>query len=203
MGTYFVPREALDIDYCDTTPAMVVDEFNYLASLSAEFDYALTFEEIMSYQTVYAIQDKVAWRQDPFMFHQANAMTFSYDDPVAGITHNVSLISLWAGRVVDELMSYFSLPITHPQMWKLIEIFQQRDAMDSCGITTTLGVDENKQVVSIAITSTSSCQMSLSGILLPSSTTVTTETVGVENTSWITLTAGTAQTFLLSIPRPL
>ncbi len=25
---YFVPREALDIDYCDMTPEMVEDEYN-------------------------------------------------------------------------------------------------------------------------------------------------------------------------------
>jgi len=195
-GIYFVPRQTLDIDYCDTNDAMVTDEYNTMYG-----EPYLTFEQIMSLQTMYAIQNKVIFKHDPFMMHQANGATFSYNDPVAGETHDVSLITLWMGRVVDEMVSYFSLPIVTTQMDTLVKIFQQRQTMDGCGITTTLNVG-NKQVVSVTVTSTSSCQLSLSGLTLSGST-VTMETVGTETTAWIQLTANSPQTFNLATPIPL
>jgi hypothetical protein len=33
-GVYFVPREALDIDYCDRTPEDVIDEYMTLKDVS-------------------------------------------------------------------------------------------------------------------------------------------------------------------------
>jgi len=133
---------------------------------------------------------------------QANAATFSYDDPVAGVTHNVSLVSLWIQRVVDELMSYFNLPIVQPQMSSLVQIFQQRQSMDGCGITTTLDIDSNRNVVGITVVSTQTCQLSLSGVTLSGST-VSMETAGVETTAWINLAANVAQTFTIASPRKI
>jgi len=196
-GMFFVPRETVDIDYCDINDAMVTDEYNTLF-LSAG-DTAQTFEEIMLIQQMYAIQDKVGFRHDPFMFHQANAATFSYADPVAGVTHDVSLISLWTGRVATQLVSYFNLPLIQWQMDDLVQVFKQRQAMDVCGITVTYNVDSAKQITGVSIISLESCQMALSGVLLSGST-VVTETVGVETTSWINLTAGVKQTFTFSNP---
>jgi len=198
-GMYFVPREALDIDYCSTNDAMVVDEYNTLFLSPGEA--VKTFEDIMAVQKMYGIQDKVAFRQDPFMFHQANAMAFSYNDPVAGKSHNVSLISLWMERVVNELMSYFSMPIYQPQMDELIEIFQTRQTMDGCGVVTTISVS-NGEITKITISGNESCKLGLSGVDLSGST-VSMETVGSELTAWIELTASQSQSFMLSTPIPL
>lgn len=195
-GILFVPRETLDIDYCDINPEMVVDEYNTNYNLAAA---PLTFEEIFSIQTMYAIQDKIAFRHDPFMFHQANGATFLYDDPVAGIVHNVSLISLWAERVVDQLLSYYTLPLYQPKMDDLVTIFKNRLAMDECNITVTLGLDSTRKVVGVSTTGTNSCQLILSGVTLSGSS-VTMETYGVETTAYINLTANTQQTFTLSTP---
>ena len=67
---FFIPREALDIDYCDTTPAMLIDEFNYLGLADGDLSYAWGFEQIMAMETMIGIQDKVGFRHDPIMFHQ-------------------------------------------------------------------------------------------------------------------------------------
>jgi len=199
-GIYFVPREALDIDYCDTNDAMLVDEYN--SQFLSAGDKKLTFEEIMAIQTMYGIEDKIGFRHDPFMLHQANAATFSYKDPVAGKTRNVSLVSLWIERVVDELMTYFNLPIVSPQMSTLVQTFQQRQTMDSCGITTTLNIDSNNNVVGINVVSTQTCKMSLSGVVLSGSA-VSMETLGVETTAWIDLTANVPQSFTLATPHKI
>jgi hypothetical protein len=64
----------------------------------------------MSIETMYAVSAKAGFRHDPVMLHQANGATFSYDDPVKGVTHDTSFISLFIERVVDEMISYYSLP---------------------------------------------------------------------------------------------
>ncbi len=89
----------------------------------------LTFEEIMVIQKMYGVQDKIAFRHDPFMMHQVshslfhslckylslilmqtNGYSFVYDDPISGTTHNASLISLFMERIINEMMTYFNLP---------------------------------------------------------------------------------------------
>jgi hypothetical protein len=192
VGMYFVPREGLDIDYCDINPDMVVDEYNFLNP-----GEVLTFEQIMDLQRMYGVQDKIGFRHDPFMLHQANGATFSYDDPVKGATWNTSLIALWMERVVTEMMTYYSLPIYQPQMDTLVQMFQQRDAMDACGITTTLGVSIEGQIVSVGITSQNTCEMSLSGGAVLSGDGVTMETYGPETTAWVQLTASTPLSFTI------
>jgi len=194
-GIFVVPRECLDIDYDNVIPAQLVDEYN------TEYNLTKTFEEIMVIERVYGIQDKVAFRHDPFMMHQANGGVFLYDDPILGVTHNCSLISLWTSRVIAEMLTYYNLPIISPNMMSLVSIWKQRLEMDTCGITVTL-TTENGQVIGLETTSQSSCELSLSGVTL-SGPTVTVETVGVETTSWIDLTANTAQSFGLSTPKNL
>jgi hypothetical protein len=188
-GMFFVPREALDIDYCNINDAMVVDEYN-TAFLDAGEPH-LNFEQIMAIQTMYAVQDKIAWRHDPFMLHQANGATFVYNDPFyGGVPRNVSLISLWMERAVKELMTYFSIPIYQPQMYELVEIFQQRMAMDSCGVTATLGVSADlTQVLGITVVSNSTCQLSISGGAVITDGLVRMESYSVETTAWINITS--------------
>jgi hypothetical protein len=218
VGVYFVPREALDIDYCAMTPADVVDEYNTQnvskkksfptpsRNCSLFFEYTqpkaqLQFEPLMALQRMYAIQDKIGFRNDPFMMHQTNAATFLYNDPTPdarfafGSSYNTSLIALFMQRVAGDLMLYYNLPsmfafyISFPflhsrcsslsllpfsnlidfflvmavQMDNLVNMFQQRQTMDGCGITATLGVNANHQIVDLSVTSQGTCQMSLSG----------------------------------------
>ncbi len=95
-------------------------------------------------------------------------------------------------------------------MDNLVLMFQQRDAMDACGITVTHAISNN-QVVGATITSTSDCKVSLSGgmyLLLLfliffrnsfahlagavlSGANVQMEAYGSETTAWVELTANT------------
>lgn len=84
-------------------------------------------------------------------------------------------------------------------MDNLVKMFQQRDYMDSCGITATLGVSTTKQVVDVSIVSQQTCQMSLSANTLGlSGSNVKMETYGPQSTAWIDLTAGATSSFTLS-----
>ncbi len=92
-------------------------------------------------------------------------------------------------------------------MDNLVLMFQQRDAMDACGITITHAISAG-QIVGATITSTSDCKVSLSGgmFLFPTSPffflltctgavlsgdNVKMETYGSETTAWVDLTANT------------
>jgi len=203
VGVYIIPRETLDIDYCDTTPAMVVDEFNFHQKAgSASFN----FEQIFAIQTKEMVADKLAFRHDPFMLHQANAMIFPYSDPFHGGTvRNVSMISLFMERSALEMASYYTYPVIHHQMDTLVHIFKQRQSMDGCGINATLGIDANNNIVEVTVVGSSTCQMSLSGVALPSTSTgtATMETYATETTAWINLVAGVAQYFFPATPIPM
>jgi hypothetical protein len=68
----------------------------------------------MTTEIMYGVEFLVAFRHDPFMLHQTNAVHFLYDDPVAGYTHNTSLVALFVTRVVNSMMQLFSLPSKYP-----------------------------------------------------------------------------------------
>jgi len=191
-GVFIVPREDLDIDYDTSLPAEVVDEYN------TEYGTTLTFEEIMTIQLTYGLADQLAFRHDPFMMHQANGRYFSYDDPVAGITHNVSLLTLFTDRVVQKVMSLYNLPIVTLRLTDLAQVWKTRLAMDNCGATTTLEI-QNGNIVAITISTTSTCSVGISGITLSGST-VTMNTMGSETTAWVAMTAGVSQTLTLVNP---
>ena len=87
------------------------------------------------------------------------------------------------------------------QMDNLVNMFKQRQTMDGCGITATLGVNSDGQIVDVAVSSTKTCTMSLSGGAVVTAETVEMEEYGgVETTAWIDLTASHPQTFTLSSP---
>jgi hypothetical protein len=79
----------------------------------------------------------------------------------------------------------------------LVATFKQRQTMDTCGITTTLGIDSSGQVVQITASSTAACTLLISGVKLSGST-VTMETYGPETTAYVNMTAGVSQSFALS-----
>jgi hypothetical protein len=70
----------------------------------------------MNVQRMYAIEDKIAFRHDPFMLHQTNAATFYYEDPAPdarftfGSAYNTSLVGLYMQRVLGDMMLYYNLP---------------------------------------------------------------------------------------------
>jgi len=195
-GIFIVPREDLDIDYDDTLPEEVVDEYNTIYKTS------LTFEDIMKIELLYGLEDKTVFRHDPFMMHQANGRMFSYEDPVAGVTHKVSMLTLWTDRVVKTLMSYFNMPIVAPKMSDLVKIWKNRLAMDTCGLEATLLITVDNLLVGIELTSQNDCMVAISGLTLSGST-VTMETVGLETTAWIQMTANVLQELTLVTPLAL
>jgi hypothetical protein len=83
-------------------------------------------------------------------------------------------------------------------MDNVVDMFQQRQTMDACGLTATLGVTDGK-VVDVSVTTQAACTVSLSGLTL-SGDNVNMESVGPETTAFIELDSATTQSFSLSSP---
>lgn len=104
-GMIIIPRHATNIFYDCSRVSDIVTEFNY--HYSKQLGGPKTFDEIMQIEVTNAISSLLAFRYDPFMFHQANLRVDSVGFPDGG-TH--SLISYWVDRVIDELSQFTSLP---------------------------------------------------------------------------------------------
>eukprot|EP00026_Physarum_polycephalum_P003031 Phypoly_transcript_03040.p1 GENE.Phypoly_transcript_03040~~Phypoly_transcript_03040.p1 ORF type:complete len:833 (+),score=110.97 Phypoly_transcript_03040:44-2542(+) len=191
-GVFIVPRQALDINYDNSIPAEVVDEYNTVYSTTK------SFEDIMQIQLAYALEFQLAFRHEPFMLHQANGRSFTYNDPVAGVTRSISLVTLFTDRVVRKLASYYNLPIVTQKFSDLAATWRSRYNADMCGFSATLQINGGL-IVAIQVTSQQTCTVGLSGIALSGSS-VSVEQVGSEITSWISLTANTLQILTLSTP---
>lgn len=85
-------------------------------------------------------------------------------------------------------------------MDNLVHMFQQRQTMDTCEITTKLGISSDGQIVDLSITNQNECQMSLSGGTVLTGDGVRMESVGVETTAWIDLNAQGSKHFTFSTP---
>lgn len=86
------------------------------------------------------MEQKVAFRHDGFMFHQANLRAFTYNDPVTGTTHSTSLTILWMDRVLKQLTAWYDLPIVSPKFDKLAKMWMDREAMDKCGFNADIEI---------------------------------------------------------------
>jgi len=191
-GILIIPREAYDIDYDNSVPAELVDQFKTENSLNWDF------ETIMQLQVDYGMEKKTGFRHDAFMFHQANLRFFSYNDPQTGTTRSVSLTTLWMERVLKQTLAYYDLPIVSPKFDATAKLWMDREAQDKCGFSADLEISNGK-LVAIHASSTSTCTVSLSGLSLSGSN-VIVEQAGSEVTSYISMSAGSPQTISLSTP---
>eukprot|EP00026_Physarum_polycephalum_P002586 Phypoly_transcript_02593.p1 GENE.Phypoly_transcript_02593~~Phypoly_transcript_02593.p1 ORF type:complete len:829 (+),score=203.62 Phypoly_transcript_02593:53-2539(+) len=191
-GILIIPREAYDIDYDNSVPAELVDQFN------TENNLKYTFEQIMQLQVDYAMEKKTGFIHDAFMFHQANVRFFSYNDPQTGTTRSVSLTTLWMERVIKQTLAYYDLPIVSPKFDAMAKIWLDRQAADNCGFNADLEIN-NGQLIAIHATSTNTCEIPLSGLALSGSN-VRVEHAGSEVTSFVSMTASSPLTLALSTP---
>jgi len=111
----------------------------------------------------------------------------------------VSLLQLWIEGVFDHLTRLSSLPIQTAKQDYLAEIYRRRMSMDQCSPFVRLQI-LNGQIMSVTAFSEKDCRVAISGLNLQGL--VPMEKVGDEITSFISLKAGSPQTFVLPFPVP-
>eukprot|EP00123_Amoebidium_parasiticum_P009046 comp19190_c0_seq1/m.21901 comp19190_c0_seq1/g.21901 ORF comp19190_c0_seq1/g.21901 comp19190_c0_seq1/m.21901 type:complete len:766 (-) comp19190_c0_seq1:210-2507(-) len=142
-GILIIPRIAVNVDWDVHYPEVLVDQYNTKGACSWSFGppcpARVTFEQAMARESAVATFGWLQYRQDPFMFHQANLHSFPY------MGKNQSLLSIWIDRAVDGLLEYVDkLPITSPRMEVIGQMYRDRMARDNCSIEATMEVVDGK-----------------------------------------------------------
>jgi len=193
-GMYVIPREATNIYYDCQTPEQSVSEYNHL--YFSYYGYNSTFDEIIAREVARVTLNLLAYRYDPYMFHQGNIHEFTYNG------QTTSLLTYWLQNIVAGITAYYNLPIQSHNYDLLAQKWLDREARDNCGFSGTLQV-VNGKITSIAGTSTAACQIAISGAGLsvtPASSAVTLETYGPDTTVWVNLAANGKFTQAIKTP---
>jgi len=189
-GMFILPRAPTDIFYYSVDDTTEAGFFNaYYPQLGGQW----TLAEIMSLEANVTVGNLLTFRHDPYMFHQNNIKTFTYNG------QSTSLLQIWLTTVSSLLLQYTNLPIITYREQDLGALYQQRMQRDSCNLTATVAIS-NSQITNISLKGVASCTAAVTGLPLGtcSSPTCTTEEYGPDTTTYIPLTANTAVSFALS-----
>eukprot|EP00123_Amoebidium_parasiticum_P009305 comp19389_c2_seq1/m.22403 comp19389_c2_seq1/g.22403 ORF comp19389_c2_seq1/g.22403 comp19389_c2_seq1/m.22403 type:complete len:705 (-) comp19389_c2_seq1:21-2135(-) len=93
----------------------------------------LTLEDAILREARAAVHMFLQYRQDPYMFHQANLMFFNHEGK------DVSLLTMWVDSVIKEMQRYVDgLVVRSPKQDEAGNNYRERMAYDNCGIEATL-----------------------------------------------------------------
>ncbi len=189
-GIYVVPRHATDVFYDSSLPINIEQIYNHMYGTS------LDYKAISALDVTMALGQLLAFRHDPFMFHQANLREITVDG------QQTSLLTHWVDSVVAAVKQYsllpcmyfntkeetkkltFSLVHSHPH-YKLAEMLHEREARDACGFSGTLEINENFQIFAISAQSEQTCRIAVSGATAVATAGTENEADGPERTVWL------------------
>jgi hypothetical protein len=194
-GLYVVPRHATNIYYDASQPKDIEAQFNWLYSV--KLGKTFTFAEIVERDVEAALQALLAYRHDPFMFHQANMRQFSLNG------RKTSLIGYWSEGVIEGLLKYTSLPITSHSHDVLAESFLAREERDNCGFQGQLWIDQSTtfgDILGLSATTSNSCKYAISGAVSANNDKFPNEEVGPEKTFYIPFTGGQPYNIMFKTP---
>eukprot|EP00026_Physarum_polycephalum_P003715 Phypoly_transcript_03729.p1 GENE.Phypoly_transcript_03729~~Phypoly_transcript_03729.p1 ORF type:complete len:737 (+),score=86.88 Phypoly_transcript_03729:116-2326(+) len=191
-GIFIVPRHVSDIYYDVSSPDAEIAQYTHI------YGSAKTLHEIVVLQSHNAAQNLLAYRHDPFMFHQANLG--SYSMILGGQQKVTSLISMWIANTFSQLVRFSTLPYWTYKHEDLAEIWKDREIRDNCAADVQATVTNGK-ITSLYLTSANSCRYALTGIdVVPVAGITSTETYGPDVTTWIILNAGSPIQLTLATP---
>ncbi|KNC80012.1 hypothetical protein SARC_07607 [Sphaeroforma arctica JP610] len=117
----------------------------------------LDITEILSIEAYETGRNLLAYRTDPYMFHQANIRFFEYQGRVQSLT------TMWIEAVAGEFLKYKDLPLFSLKQDDLREFYQQRMNRDACGISAKW-VYKNNQPVELKLTGDKDCEAKLTRV---------------------------------------
>ncbi|KNC81063.1 hypothetical protein SARC_06605 [Sphaeroforma arctica JP610] len=117
----------------------------------------LDITEILSIEAYETGRNLLAYRTDPYMFHQANLRFFEYEGRVQ------SLITMWIEAVAGEFLKYKDLPLFSLKQDDLREFYQQRMDRDDCNISAKWVYKGNKPV-ELKVTGDKDCEAKLTRV---------------------------------------
>eukprot|EP01111_Echinosteliopsis_oligospora_P000404 TRINITY_DN1042_c0_g2_i1.p1 TRINITY_DN1042_c0_g2~~TRINITY_DN1042_c0_g2_i1.p1 ORF type:complete len:869 (+),score=262.17 TRINITY_DN1042_c0_g2_i1:138-2744(+) len=182
-GLYIMPREATYIYYDCSIPRELESEYNHL--YTTYYGGPSTLDDIVTREGKRVTLLFLAFRIDPYMFHQANMR--EYLDPATG--KNTSLLRHWIEAVVARFYMYYDLPIHAHTHDLLTQKWLNRESRDSCGFQSTLTVNTATwQATGISGSSTGQCSMAITGVQVSAAASkFTEEKYGPDTTTWVSM----------------
>jgi len=189
-GLFIVPRQATNIFYNTATPETETSQFNKMYIQA--YGRSLNLDDIMELESDVANGLLVAYRHDPYMFHQANLKVFNYKGK------NTTLYTMWVDRVVDKLLRYVTLPVLSVKHDQLAEVWKARMNYDKCEVNSTVVVRRGK-AMELVLSSKQACVTYITGFILGTCCgcpQTRVEAYGPDVTTYIALPGGDQQVVL-------
>jgi hypothetical protein len=161
-GIFVIPRQA-------TVAPVSAGPMRYLHSFynnlyKGYWGRELSSSQIMQLEALRVARLLMAWRHDPYMFHQGNLWVFDWDG-VSAVTgrRRQSVLTLWVEFVLGETLKFMELPILSAKMDDMANLLQERMDLDECNAATIASV-ESGEIKELNVSADFSCIVPLTGI---------------------------------------
>lgn len=178
-----IPRRPTNIFYNVSTPAMVVDEYNYFYAPGGIFPYwpsPRTYEQIIDIEAENVLAYMLQGDNDPLMFHISNVRAYSGQRSVLG-----DLLT----SVLTKYRALYNLPVASPSQHQLGLNMTQWMAYKTSGVAAVL-----RPCSSIQMTVTKAAAVPVTGVTFGASG----DTYNGQRTSNVTVNPG--QTVTVPLP---
>lgn len=178
---YIVPREDTYVFYDTNLPDQLVDEYNTI--YLSYYGYESTYEDIMNREALRVTLLLLAFRLDPYMFHQSNVRNFYYNGSTT------TLMAHWADSVLNYYVTIYTLPVLSHMQDLLSQKWIDREFRDNCTFVGQVKVNNaTREIVGVqgyVGTAGRTCTIGITGANVntpPAGATV--ETYGPDTTLW-------------------
>lgn len=173
-GLLIIPRYPTHIYFNVSTPQELTSQYNvFYPQLGGKVDFDQIYADEIKRVTNLIYYGEPAGH----MFHQANLRLFAHEN------NQVSLLSLWMQKIVNQVRNYLTLPILSLKMDELALLYKERMELDDCGVQAKM-VIVNHKMITIKIHSQNNCKVGITGIDPVLGNGMTVEKYGTEQTTY-------------------
>ncbi len=198
-GIFVIPRQA-------TVAPVSAGPISFLTSFYNNLYHNFWGRDLSASEILQLEADRVAklllaYRHDPYMFHQGNLWNFNWpDDPGLNQRTRHSILSLWAEFVLRSVRKFSTLPVLSAKMDDMSGLLQSRMKIGRCGVEASLST-KNGRIVGVHVETQFTCSIPITGISVPNSEAVKREVYGPDQTTIIDAKDGSR--FDLELDQPI
>ncbi|KAJ1540275.1 hypothetical protein HK096_011075 [Nowakowskiella sp. JEL0078] len=152
-GYWVIPRSANEVYYDCSTETQNTYVYNYL--YQKIYGSASTHAQVMDRESDRVLNKILLLHPGSYMFHQANLRKRSSNVSIGGVSSPYSLLQQWVEYLVVKYTKLVNWPLVSLKQDDLINIFRDRVARDTCGITISNVYNAAGNAISSIIVSTS------------------------------------------------
>jgi hypothetical protein len=182
-GLMILPRQAAQVYFNASRPEELMSEYN--GRYRSYWGRDLTLQELMQLEAKRVTNLLLAFRPDPYMFHQANMRSFRWPDKES---HEwASLLGLWVEDTLKEIQKYTTLPILSEKFDALVRLYEERRERALCGLEVRMVTSADGRSQRLRLMSERACPVTLTGFAISDSAEVAWESYGPDQTAKLRL----------------